>query len=132
MPYLVAYLAAGFVFLGLDALWLGRVAKAFYFRQLDGLIRESPDLWIAGLFYLGYIAGLVFLAVQPALQAQSWKVALSYGAVVGFVAYGTYDMTNLATLKGWPWAMSLVDLAWGTALTATAATAGYLAARAWG
>lgn len=132
MTYLLAYAATAAVFLGLDLLWLGRIAKAFYARQLGGLLRDSPDLAVAGLFYLGYVAGILFLAVQPALQAQSWKVALLHGAVVGALAYGTYDMTNLATLKGWPLAMSLVDLAWGTALTATAATAGYLAARSVG
>lgn len=132
MTYLVAYLATGAVFLGIDALWLGVVAKGFYFGRLQGLLRDSPDLRIAGLFYLGYVAGLVFLAVLPALQAPSWKLAALHGAVVGALAYGTYNMTNLSTLKGWPPLLAAVDTGWGTLLTATAATAGYLAVRAWG
>jgi uncharacterized membrane protein len=127
--YVIAYLAAGVVFLFLDLLWLGMVAKGFYARQLAGFLRESPDLTVAALFYLVYLGGVVFFAIQPAIQAQSWKVAALYGAILGLVAYGTYDMTNLATLRNWPMAMSFVDLAWGTALTAVSASAGYLLAR---
>lgn len=130
MVYVIAYLGAGVVFLFLDLLWLGMVAKGFYARQLAGFLRESPDLTVAALFYLVYLGGVVFFAIQPAIQAQSWKVAALYGAILGLVAYGTYDMTNLATLRNWPMAMSFVDLAWGTALTAVSASAGYLLARA--
>lgn len=130
MVYVIAYLGAGVVFLFLDLLWLGMVAKGFYARQLAGFLRESPDLTVAALFYLVYLGGVVFFAIQPAMQAQSWKVAALYGAILGLVAYGTYDMTNLATLRNWPMAMSFVDLAWGTALTAVSASAGYLLARA--
>lgn len=129
MTYLIAYGATALVFFGLDYLWLGMVAKGFYARELGPLMRETPDFAAAGLFYLFYVAGIVFFAVLPALQSGSWKTALLYGGLLGLLAYGTYDMTNLATLKGWSVKMVVVDMAWGAALTATAALAGTLAVR---
>ena len=80
----------------------------------------------AGGFYLAYVAGIVFFAVAPALEASSWTTAAINGALLGLLAYGTYDMTNLATVKGWPLAMSLVDMAWGAMLTSACATIGYV------
>ncbi|MEQ8267630.1 MAG: DUF2177 family protein [Parvibaculum sp.] len=129
MTYLIAYGATALVFFGLDYLWLGTVAKGFYARELGPLMRETPDFAAAGLFYLFYVAGIVFFAVLPALQSGSWKTALLYGGLLGLLAYGTYDMTNLATLKGWSVKMVVVDMAWGAALTAMAALAGTLAVR---
>ncbi len=127
MTYLFAYIGSAVVFLGLDYVWLSRIARDFYASSLGGLMREAPDFLAAGVFYLFYIGGIVFFAVMP---AESWKGALLRGALLGLLAYGTYDMTNLATLKGWPWRMAAVDMAWGTALTALAALGGYLAAKA--
>lgn len=127
MTYLFAYVASAVVFLGLDYIWLSRVARDFYASSLGSMMRETPDFMAAGIFYLFYIAGIVFFAAMP---AESWKGALLRGALLGLLAYGTYDMTNLATLKGWPWRMAAVDMAWGTALTALAALGGYLAAKA--
>ncbi|MBO6633697.1 DUF2177 family protein [Parvibaculum sp.] len=124
MSYAIAYGATAIVFLGLDYLWLAYIAKDFYARSLGSLMRETPDFGAAAAFYLFYIAGIVFFAAMP---AESWKGALARGALLGLLAYGTYDMTNLATLKGWPWRMAVVDMAWGAALTATAALGGYLA-----
>ena len=127
MSYVFAYAGSAIVFLGLDYIWLSRVARDFYAGSLGSLMRETPDFLAAGIFYLFYIGGIVFFAVMP---AESWKGALLRGAVLGLLAYGTYDMTNLATLKGWPWRMAAVDMAWGMALTSLAALGGYLAARA--
>ena len=127
MTYLFAYVASAVVFLGLDYIWLSRVARDFYASSLGSMMRETPDFTAAGIFYLFYIAGIVFFAAMP---AESWKGALLRGALLGLLAYGTYDMTNLATLKGWPWRMAAVDMAWGTALTALAALGGYLASKA--
>lgn len=127
MTYLFAYVASAVVFLGLDYIWLSRVARDFYASSLGSMMRETPDFLAAGVFYLFYIGGIVFFAVMP---AESWKGALLRGALLGLLAYGTYDMTNLATLKGWPWRMAAVDMAWGTALTALAALGGYLAVKA--
>jgi uncharacterized membrane protein len=126
VTYLIAYGVTAIVFLGLDYIWLGFVAKDFYARSLGSLMRDTPDFISAGIFYLFYVAGIVFFAAMP---AESWKGALARGALLGLLAYGTYDMTNLATLKGWPWRMAAVDMAWGAALTALAALGGYLALR---
>jgi uncharacterized membrane protein len=127
MRHLIAYAASAVVFLGLDLLWLGVLARGFYVRQMGDLLREPPNLGIAGLFYLVYVGGVLLFAVVP---AQSWRHALLLGIALGVVAYGTYDLTNLATLRRWPPALAAVDLAWGSALTGLAALAGYLAARA--
>ena len=127
MSYVFAYAGSAIVFLGLDYIWLSRVARDFYAGSLGSLMRETPDFLAAGIFYLFYIGGIVFFAV---MHAESWKGALLRGAVLGLLAYGTYDMTNLATLKGWPWRMAAVDMVWGMALTGLAAAGGYLAARA--
>lgn len=81
-------------------------------------------------FYLIFVVGVVIFAVLPALQAGSWKTALLYGALFGFFTYATYDMTNLATLKGWSFPVTVVDIAWGAFLTGISALAGYLATRA--
>jgi len=129
MSWLVGYAATAAVFLAADAVWLGLVAKGFYARQLGSLLREQPDFAVAAVFYLIYAGAVVLFAVMPGLQAGSWRLALGYGAALGFIAYGTYDMTNLATLKGWPVTVALVDLAWGTAITAICALAGYFAGR---
>ncbi|MBP2548417.1 putative membrane protein [Neorhizobium galegae] len=127
--YAVAYLSTAFVFFGLDFLWLGKVATGFYRSQLGEMMRDRPDFAAAGAFYLVYVAGIVYFAVQPNLQGGSWTQALLSGAILGLIAYGTYDMTNLATLKNWPITVTLVDLAWGTALTGTSAAIGLLVTR---
>jgi uncharacterized membrane protein len=126
MRFVVAYIATAIVFLGLDALWLSRVALGMYRRELGGLLLDKPNLAIAGVFYLLFVAGIVLLAIFPALNGGTWVNALLMGAVLGLVAYGTYDITNLATLKGWSTSLALIDLTWGTVLTAVSATAGYL------
>lgn len=128
MTYLTAYGAAAFIFLILDALWLGIIAKSFYFTQLDGLLRDKPDLKVAAIFYAGYLAGVVYFAVAPALQDGGLARAIFMGALLGLFAYGTYDLTNLATLKGYPVRVAIVDMIWGTFLTAATAGAGYWAA----
>ena len=129
MQYVIGYVASAVVFFGLDLLWLGVVARSFYVRQLGDLLSDQPNMAVAGLFYTVYVGGIVLFAVAPALQAQSWLTALVLGALLGLVAYGTYDMTNLATIRDWPVAMSVVDMAWGSTLTGVAATAGYLVVR---
>jgi uncharacterized membrane protein len=122
--YVVAYLSTAVVFFGLDFIWLGKVATGFYRSQLGDMMRDRPDFAAAGAFYLIYVAGIVYFAVQPNLSSGSWANAFLSGAILGLIAYGTYDITNLATLKNWPLAMSLVDMAWGTVLTGTAAACG--------
>jgi len=126
---LVAWFAAVFAFLVLDGIWLGIVARDFYMSRLGDLMRQPVAVAPAAAFYLCYAAGIVFLAVRP-LQADVTLASVAlHGAVVGFLAYGTYDMTNLATIRDWPAVVSLVDLVWGTCLTATVAVAAAIAVR---
>lgn len=128
-PFLMSWGATAFVFLVIDAIWLGLIAASFYRRELGELMLDQPRLDIAALFYVGYTFAVVLLAAAPAARSGSLSQALLYGAVLGLAAYGTYDITNFATLKNWPETMVLVDMAWGTVLTATAAAAGYAAYR---
>jgi len=128
--YVIAYISALVVFLGIDFIWLKYVAFGFYRSQIGDLLLDKPNLSVAAVFYLFYVVGVIVLAVMPALREGSWTTAALYGAVLGFAAYGTYDFTNLATLKGWSVPVSLMDTAWGTVLTATTATASYFITRA--
>lgn len=131
--FLGTYAVALIVFLALDLAWLGWVARGFYRAQLGGLL--SPDVrWGAAiLFYLLFVAAVVVFAVMPALERASLTRAIVSGGFFGLVAYAAYDLTNLATLRDFPAVMAVVDMAWGTFLTAATAAAGYLfAARAVG
>ncbi len=125
----VAYAATAIVFCGLDFIWLGFVAKGYYQTQIGTLLLEKPNLPVAALFYALYIVGVLIFAVLPALDAGHWGKALLYGALFGFFAYATYDLTNLATLKGWSLRIALLDLAWGTVVTGVSAAAGYVVTR---
>ncbi len=117
-------------FLVLDGIWLGTVARGFYASQLGGLLRPNINYLTAGGFYLAYVGGIVFFAVAPAFAANSMQIAALNGLLLGLMAYGTYNMTNLATLRDWPPLMSIVDIVWGGALTAVSAVVGMLATRA--
>lgn len=121
MTYILAYITATIIFLAIDALWLGVIAKDFYYKSLSFIMLERVNFGIAALFYLFYTIGIVVFAVKPALEADNIWHALGYGALFGFLAYGTYDFTNLATLKDWPLKISLVDIVWGTTITGVTA-----------
>ena len=125
--YLILYAAVALVFFPLDFIWLSTMGKNFYGRELGGLLLEQPNLVIAALFYLAYCVGIVALVAAPA-EGDVMK-ALIMGAVLGFVAYGTYDLTNLSTVAGFSPKVAVVDLAWGTFLTATSSAAGVWIAR---
>jgi len=126
---LLAYAGTFLTLLVCDGIWLGLVARNFYRDQLGALMLPSPNLAVAALFYLFFAAAVVVLAVLPALSAGSIATAFLHGAILGLAAYGTYDITNLATLRNWPLTMSLIDMAWGTLLTGVTAVGGYLAVR---
>jgi len=126
---LVAYAGTFVSLLIADAIWLGLVARTFYRDQLGALMLPSPNLAIAAVFYVFFAMAVVLLAVMPGVKSGSLATALCYGAVLGLAAYGTYDVTNLATLKGWPLTVSLVDMAWGTFVTAFSASCGFLFCR---
>lgn len=129
---LLAYGGALLSLLALDALWIGLYMAPAYKSALGGLMLEQPRVAAAAAFYLLYAAGVVWLAVTPGLRAQSWQTAALNGAVLGLVAYGTYDLTNYSILKAWPLGLSLVDIGWGCLLSAAAASAGWYTAERWG
>jgi len=119
--WLKAYLIALFIFLGLDALWLGLIAKNMYQQQIGHLMAAKVNFPAAGAFYLFFVAGLVVFAIHPAVSAGDWTRALLLGGFLGFLCYATYDLTNLATLKDWPLSVTLIDLVWGTSIGAVTA-----------
>ena len=116
--WLAAYFSTVILFLAVDAIWLGIIARGFYRDQLGHLMLESPRLGLAMVFYLFYAAAITVLVVMPAVRSGVWWHAAVYGGILGLAAYGTYDITNTATLRDWPPLVSVVDMAWGTVLTA--------------
>jgi uncharacterized membrane protein len=123
--FAIGWLSVFGAFLVIDAVWLGSIARDFYARQIGHLMLEQPRLAVAAVFYLFYAVAIVVLAVMPALRSESVLLAAGLGATLGAAAYGTYDVTNLATLADWPVKMVVVDVLWGTGLTAVTATIGY-------
>lgn len=119
----IAYGLAALVFLVLDAIWLTTTADRLYRPAIGALMREHYALLPALVFYAIYVAGMLVFAVVPGFKAGSWQVALGYGAMLGLLAYATYDLTNQATLRDWPWTITLADLCWGTFATAVASAA---------
>ena len=124
-----AYTGALLAFLVLDGLWLGLLMSSTYKELLGSLMLAQPKWGPAIVFYLLYVLGVVFFVVLPALARASARRAALAGAVFGLVAYGTYDMTNWATLQGWSAQLALMDMAWGGLLTCLASLSGYWAAR---
>lgn len=126
--FLKLYFIALPVFFGIDLIWLGLVAKNFYQQQLGHLMTPNVN-WLAAItFYLLFIVGTIVFAVQPALTEQNWLKALLLGALFGLLSYATYDLTNLATLKDWPTLVTIIDLVWGTTLSASVSVITYFIA----
>jgi uncharacterized membrane protein len=128
--YILSYFATAIVFLICDTIWLTATAGILYRPLLGGLLLEKFSLIPAAIFYAVYVAGIVIFAISPAVAASRWTIALGYGALFGFLAYATYDLTNQATLKSWSTTVTIFDLAWGTVLTSVSATLGYIIASA--
>ncbi len=126
---LIAYVATLLTFLLLDGIWLGLLMAPTYRELLGSLMLEKPLLLPAAVFYCLYVFGCVVFVVLPAL---SWQWAVKRGALLGLVAYGTYDLTNWATLRGWSVQVTLMDWVWGMVATAVACAVGYLVARRYG
>jgi uncharacterized membrane protein len=115
------YLITLVVFLVLDAIWLGVIARRLYQAQIGFLMAKKPRWAAAGVFYLLFVVGLVVFCVSPGVREGSLGQAAWRAALFGLVTYATYDLTNLATVEGWPLLVTIIDLAWGTTL-ATATT----------
>lgn len=124
------YCVALVIFLALDALWLGVIAKSLYQKELAhlmGPVRFSA----AALFYLIYLFGMIYFCLAPAIEIHSATKALVNGALFGFICYATYDLTNFATLKGWPLKIVIYDLSWGTFITGFSSFATYFVGKLW-
>lgn len=122
---IVAYLVFAAVFAIIDVVWLSTVAVEFYKDQLGNLMADKFNMTAATAFYLLYVLGAVIFVVSPALKLETGGVAyaLLYGALFGFFCYMTYDLTNLAVVRDFPQTMALVDMAWGTTVTAVCSAA---------
>ena len=130
---LMAYVVTLVLFLVIDGIWLGVVAGGLYRSQMGALVAERFNFGAAAAFYLLYPVGLTVFAVWPALSASEGGLpvrTLLLGGLLGLVAYGTYDLTNLAILRDWPVSITLIDLAWGTVLSAVVAALAVVILRA--
>ena len=122
--YFATYAVTFVVMVALDMIWLGFVAKSFYQEGIGHLMAEKPVVPVAVAFYVMYAIGLVFFAVVANEASTGYGKTVLHGALFGFFAYATYDLTNLATLKNWPVGLALLDMAWGTVVSAVSALAG--------
>ncbi|WP_029415085.1 DUF2177 family protein [Brevundimonas bacteroides] len=130
IKWIAAYIGTAVAFAAIDFVWLTNMTDRLYRPVIGPIMAAKPDMVAAVAFYAIYIFGIVFLAIAPALKDGGWTRAALNGAVLGFVAYATYDLTNQATLANWSVRLTVIDIAWGTTLTLLAATAGYFAAAA--
>ena len=119
------------LFLAIDAVMLTVVMKPIFTRHLGDAMRDSPMLAPAGLFYLAYVAGLVFLVSVPALRDAAPGRAALHGAIIGAMAYGTYEFTSMSIMKDWSWQMVVTDTLWGAVLTGFCAWAGVAVMLRW-
>lgn len=129
MRILLAYLAAAAVFIVVDLIWIVLVVLDTYQREIGSMLSDSPNRAAAGIFYAGYIAGILLLASLPAVERGSWRTAALNGAVLGAIAYGTYTVTNYAVLTGWTMTLVVTDILWGAFITALCALVGFIVAR---
>ena len=129
MQYILTYILTVVVFFIIDIGWIAGVANSFYWKHIGHLRAENPNWLAAILFYTIFIGGLIFFCIKPAIEANNFKTALLNGALFGLITYATYDLTNQATLKNWPWIVTITDIAWGIFLCASVSTVSFLLAR---
>lgn len=125
LKLIISYGLTAVVFFSIDMLWLGFLAKGLYQKYLGGFLTDQVNWSAAIIFYLLFIGGIFIFVILPAVEKNSVIKAISLGAAFGFITYATYDLTNLATLKGWPLTIVYIDMTWGAVLTALVSTAGY-------
>jgi len=126
---LLSYLLTTLVFFAIDLVWLGLVAKNIYKKYLGSLMSDTVNWSAALIFYLLFIVGIFIFVINPAIEKQSATRALVLGAIFGLITYATYDLTNYATLKGFPINVVIIDLAWGTFVTAVVSLVGFYITR---
>ena len=126
---LLATLIASIIFLIIDVIWLSFATKSFYRPLIGNLLSDTPVMWAAALFYILYVIGMAIVVIQPCVDSASIFKTIYTGFVFGLVAYGTYNLTNMAVLKGWSPTVTFVDMFWGGSLTALSASTGLYIAK---
>ncbi len=126
MIILTQFLIAGFVMAVIDAIWLSTMYKLIYKPAIGKLMLESPNLLVAGVFYLFYVFALVYLIINPAIIKAGFNQLLINSAIFGAICYATYDLTNLATIKGFSAKIAIIDIIWGAVLTTIVSAITYL------
>jgi uncharacterized membrane protein len=116
--WIILWIAAAVLFLAIDMVWLLWLGRSIYVTEIGEILRQPPNMAAAGAFYILYVTGLMVMVIWPAFQAQSVQQALLQGAILGLIAYGTYDLTNLAVMKGFTTKIAIIDMVWGMVLTA--------------
>lgn len=115
---IITYVVTLIAFIAIDMIWLVWLARATYVAEMGDLLRKQPNMVAAVIFYLIYAAGLMFFAISPGLKSGSLVQTVALAAALGFVAYGTYDLTNLSVMNGFNVKIAVIDLIWGTCLSA--------------
>ncbi|GAB3516733.1 DUF2177 family protein [Emticicia fontis] len=129
MKILLTFVITLLIFGAIDFLWLGLIAKNLYQQKL-GFIMADKFNWVAALiFYLMYVGGILYFVIFPSLNNGNWQTALLKGAILGILCYGTYDLTNMATLKNWPYEIVIIDILWGAFLTGLTSTLSFIIAQ---
>jgi uncharacterized membrane protein len=127
--YLKLYFCTLLAFFAIDMVWLVLVARGFYQKHLGFLMRSNPNWSAAVLFYLLFVFGLLVFVIVPSLETGSTKKVLILGALFGLITYATYDLTNMATVKDWPWVVTVEELMWGCILATSVSYMGFLAGK---
>ena len=126
---IIATLIASIIFLIVDVIWLSFATKSFYRPLIGNLLADKPVMWAAALFYILYVFGMSLIVIQPCIDSDSILKTIYTGFVFGLVAYGTYNLTNMAVLNGWSPTVTFVDMFWGGTLTAVSSTTGLYIAK---
>ncbi len=129
MIYALSYACSLIIFIAFDAVWLGSTSSVFYKPSLGDIMVQNLRLAPAVVFYLIYPIALVIFAVGPALKTETYMTALVFGALFGFFAYATYDLTNYVTLRNWTLQLTVIDTLWGTFASGMASMVAYFAVR---
>lgn len=122
IQWIILWIAAAVLFLAIDMVWLLWLGRSIYVTEIGEILRQPPNMAAAGAFYALYITGLMIMVIWPAVQAQSVVHGMLYGVLLGLVAYGTYDLTNLAVMKGFTTKIAIIDMLWGAFLTGVVST----------
>lgn len=126
MTYIKNFMITFAVFMTIDLIWLGVVAKKLYNKYLGYIMAKNINWLAAIIFYIIFVIGLLLFVIYPAMAKDSIQYLILYGMAYGFITYATYDLTNLATLKDWPIEITIIDLIWGTSLSTLTSYFSYL------